>query len=264
MKTRIEEKFTQLKAAGEKAFIAYLTFGDPDLDTSCQLVLALEKAGVDIVELGIPFSDPLADGPVIQRGAERALKQEFTLKRALGAIAELRQQSQLPFLLFSYFNPLYAYGFEALVKDARQSGLDGFLITDLSVEEAEAPTQVVARAGLNLVFLVAPTSTEERIQKIARYSSGFIYAVSRAGVTGEQSSLSNSAAPLLERIRRHTELPVAVGFGLSTPEQVRQVQAFADGAVVGSAMVRCIEENLGRPDLPGKLEQYARWLQGGA
>jgi tryptophan synthase alpha chain len=264
MTTRIEEKFKQLKAAQQKAFIAYLTFGDPDLETSCQLVLALEKAGVDIVELGVPFSDPVADGPVIQRGAERALRQGFTLKKALGAIAELRKQSQLPFLLFSYFNPLYAYGFQSLVRDARQSGLDGFLITDLSVEEAKAPAGIVGDAGLNMVFLAAPTSTEERIQKIARFSSGFIYAVSRTGVTGEQSSLSNSAAPLLERIRRHTHLPVAVGFGISTPEQVRQVQAFADGAVVGSAMVRCIEENLGTPDLPSKLEQYARWLQGGS
>jgi tryptophan synthase alpha chain len=264
MTTRIQNKFALLKAKNEKAFIPYITLGDPDLETSCQLILSLEKAGADIVELGVPFSDPVADGPVIQRAAERSLRQGFTLRKALAAITELRQQTDLPFLLFSYYNPLFAYGFEALVRDASRSGIDGFLITDLSVEEAQEPARLVKETGLDLVFLAAPTSTDDRIKKIAIYSSGFIYAISRTGVTGIQSELSHSVAPLLKRIRAHSTLPVVVGFGISSPGQVNQVQAVAEGAVVGSAIVRCIEENLGDANLRDKLEHYTRWLREGA
>lgn len=260
--TRIQEKFEQLKREKRKAFIPYITLGDPDLKTTGELVLALERGGADIIELGVPFSDPLADGPVIQRAAERSLAGGFTLRRALPIIQSWRAQTQVPFLLFSYFNPLYAYGFERLVQDARESGVDGFLITDLSVEEAEEPSRLLRQAGLDLIFLAAPTSTEERIQKIARYSSGFIYAVSRTGVTGEQTAVSASVTPLLSRIRAHTTLPVAVGFGISNPDQVRQIQNLAEGAVVGSALVRFIEDHQACKDLPALVEQYARWLLG--
>jgi tryptophan synthase alpha chain len=262
MMTRIQRKWEELNGQGRKALVAYVTLGDPDLERSGEIILGLEQAGIDIVELGVPFSDPLADGPVIQRAAERALRHGFTLKKALGLVAELRKKTDLPFLLFSYYNPLYAYGFEKLTLDARSAGVDGFLITDLSVEEAGDISALVRQRELNLVFLAAPTSTEARIRKIAAYSTGFIYAVSRTGVTGEQNALSGAVAPLVERIRKHSALPVAVGFGISTPSQVREVQQVADGAVVGSALVRCIEENRLRPDLPLEVEKFARWLKG--
>jgi tryptophan synthase alpha chain len=260
MQTRIEDRFEQLKARGQKAFIPYITLGDPDLETTGELILALERGGADIIELGVPFSDPLADGPVIQRAAERALSRGFTLRKALSYIKKWRTQTSVPFLLFSYFNPLFAYGFDQLVSEARECGIDGFLITDLSVEEAEGPANIIYQAGLNLIFLVAPTSTPERIEKIAHYSSGFLYAVSRVGVTGEQSSLSDSTLPLLSKIRKQTSLPVAVGFGISNPEQIRQVQEVADGAVVGSALVRFIETHSGTENLPEQVEKYTRWL----
>jgi tryptophan synthase alpha chain len=262
MMTRIQQKWEELKRQGRKALVAYITLGDPDLEMTGEIILSLEHAGADIVELGVPFSDPLADGPVIQRAAERSLQNGFTLKKALGFIADLRKKTDLPFLLFSYYNPLYAYGFEKLTTDAKNAGVDGFLITDLSVEEAGDISVMVRRKELNLVFLAAPTSTEARIKKIAAYSTGFIYAVSRTGVTGEQTAVSGAVSPLLGRIREHSALPVAVGFGISTPAQVRQVQQVADGAVVGSALVRWIEENRQRPDLPLQVEQFTRWLKG--
>jgi tryptophan synthase alpha chain len=260
--TRITEKFEQLKRENRKAFIPYITLGDPDLQTTGELVLALERGGADIIELGVPFSDPLADGPVIQRASERSLAGGFTLRGALPSIQSWRARTDVPFLLFSYFNPLFAYGFERLVQDAHESGVDGFLITDLSVEEAEEPSRLLRQAGLDLIFLTATTSTEERIQKIARYASGFIYAVSRTGVTGEQTALSASVTPLLTRIRAHTTLPVAVGFGISNPDQIRQIHDLAEGAVVGSALVRFIEEHRDCEDLPAKVERYVRWLLG--
>jgi tryptophan synthase alpha chain len=224
--------------------------------------VALEQAGADIVELGVPFSDPLADGPVIQRAVERSLSQGFRLKEALPLIRRLREKTAIPLLLFSYYNPLFAYGFGDLARDSRECGIDGFLITDLSVEEAATPVEVMQRAGLDSIFLVAPTSTDDRIQKISSYASGFIYAISRTGVTGMQDSLSSEISPLLKRIRRHSALPVAVGFGISQPEQVREVEQAADGVVVGSAIVRCIEENRQDPRLPEIVSNFARWLKG--
>ena len=261
--TRIQQKFEQLKHQGKKAFIPYIALGDPSLEATFQIVLELEKAGADIIELGVPFSDPLADGPVIQRATERALKQGVTLKSALTMIAQLRKRTEVPFMLFSYYNPLFAYGLEALAKDAKASGLDGVLITDLSVEEAERPTKVLRQASLDSVFLTAPTSTSERIQKIARFSSGFVYAVSRTGVTGEQKSISEEVRPLVQRIRQYSALPVAVGFGISQPGQVAEIWRQADGAVVGSSIVRCIEENLENPRLAEKVGEFTCWLRGG-
>lgn len=261
--TRIQKTFNQLRRNEKKAFIPYITLGDPDLGSTRQIILELEKAGADIIELGVPFSDPLADGPVIQRAFERALRNRFTLKQGLGLISGLRKETELPFVLFSYYNPLFAYGFDLLARDAKASGIDGFLITDLSVEEAERPLAILKKSELDSIFLAAPTSTEERIQKIAAFSSGFVYAVSRTGVTGAQKSVSEEVAPLISRIRQHTGLPIAVGFGISNPEQVHEVCLQADGAVVGSAIVRCIEENLNHPRLAEKVGDYARWLRGG-
>jgi tryptophan synthase alpha chain len=261
--SRIQQRFLELKQQGKKAFIPYLTLGDPNLETSFQVVLELEKSGADIIELGVPFSDPLADGPVIQRATERALRHGCTLPAALSMIAELRKRSEVPLLLFSYYNPLFAYGLESLAREARACGVDGVLITDLSVEEAEMPVRQLREAQLDSVFLAAPTSTEERIQKIARLSSGFVYAVSRTGVTGEQKSISDEVQPLVDRIRRHCSLPIAVGFGISEPAQVAEICRYADGAVVGSAIVRCLEQNLKHPRLAENVGAFTRWLRGG-
>jgi tryptophan synthase alpha chain len=261
--TRIQRKLQQLKSDGKKAFIAYITLGDPDLESTSQLVLALERAGVDIIELGVPFSDPLADGPVIQRASERALRNGFTLRKGLGLVSELRKRTELPLVLFSYYNPLFSYGFESLARQARTEGVDGFLITDLSVEEAQAPVGILRETGLDTIFLAAPTSTQKRIEAIAHFSSAFIYAVSRTGVTGMQTSVSEEVVPLVARIRVHSDLPVVVGFGISHPEQVREIDLHADGVVVGSAIVRCIEKNLGQARLAEKVAEFTCWLKGG-
>ncbi|MEW5974464.1 MAG: tryptophan synthase subunit alpha [Acidobacteriota bacterium] len=261
--TRIQSKLTQLRREGRGALIPFITMGDPSLEMTGELILQLERSGADIIELGIPFSDPLADGPVIQRASERALARGVTVRKALQLVAHVRRQTEVPLLLFSYFNPLFACGFEALSREARICGVDGFLITDLSVEEAQGPVQTMRQQGLDTVFLAAPTSTDKRIESIARFSSGFIYAVSRTGVTGEQKSLSADVAPLLQRIRKQSDLPVAVGFGISEPSQVQEVWRLADAAVVGSAMVRCIEEHGVQPDLCARVGNFTRWLKGG-
>jgi len=261
--TRIQQKFQELKNQSRKAFIPYITLGDPDLEQTYHLILELERAGADIVELGVPFSDPLADGPVIQRAAERALRSGFTLRRGLELVTRLRKKSDLPLILFSYYNPLFAYGFESLASDARASGVDGLLITDLSVEEASLPVGILRKRNLDTIFLAAPTSTEDRIVRIAGLSSGFIYAISRTGVTGMQQSISEEVAPLVNRIRLHSDLPIVVGFGISKPGQVREIGLQADGAVVGSAIVRCIEENLGDVRLAEKVGEFTHWLKGG-
>lgn len=258
--TRISELFDICRQKHRKAFIAYLTAGDPHLDQTVSLILALERGGADLIELGIPFSDPIADGPVIQRASERALRTGTKLPRILDIVAELRRHSQIPLLLFSYLNPLLRYGFDRLAEDAAAVGVDGVLLTDLCVEEAEERVSKLRERNLDTVFLAAPTSTERRLRLVADYSSGFIYLVSRTGVTGEQASLSQSAAPLTRRMRELTDLPLAVGFGIGTPEQVAEVAEIADGVVVGSAIVRQIEKSAAHPDLTGQVEQFTRWL----
>ena len=263
MISRIQQRFEQIQQSGRKALVAYITLGDPDLTTSSKIIVELAKAGADVIELGVPFSDPLADGPVIQRATERALKSGFTVAAGLKLISALRAEVEAPFVLFSYYNPLYAYGLRPLTEHAKAAGIDGVLITDLSVEEAREPVSVLQKGFLDRIFLVAPTSTDERIRKIADLCSGFIYAVSRTGVTGEQPSISAEVTPLLQRIRRYSDLPIAVGFGISTPDQVAEVCEHADAAVVGSAIVRCVEDNLGDPHLPQKVGEFARWLRGG-
>jgi tryptophan synthase alpha chain len=261
-RTRIGNLFATCKAENRKAFIAYLTAGDPRPEQTAPLVLALERGGADLIELGVPFSDPIADGPVIQRASDRALRAGMTLPKLLQIVSEIRRHSEIPLLLFSYLNPLLRYGFEKLARDASAVGVDGVLLTDLCIEEATEPVQRLREQGLDTIFLAAPTSTERRLRLVAEHSSGFVYLVSRTGVTGEQESVSQAAAPLARRMRELTELPLAVGFGISRPEQVSEVAQIADGVVVGSAIVKCIEKNLGEPDLDARLEAFTRHLTG--
>lgn len=261
--SRIPALFARLKAEGKPGLVAYITAGDPSPEMTPRLVAALERGGADLIELGVPFSDPIADGPVIQRGSDRALKAGTTLVRVLEMARKIRAASEIPLLLFSYLNPLLRYGFESLARDAKAAGIDGVLMTDASVEEAGQYVAVMRAAGLDTVFLAAPTSTEERLALVARYSTGFIYLVSRTGVTGEQSSVSASVAPLIEAVRRHTELPLAVGFGISTHEQFASIASQAGAAVVGSALVRFIEEHAAYAGLEAGLEAFTRRLKYG-
>lgn len=256
--TRIQRLFDELRAQGRAALVAYITAGDPTPATTPDVIRALERAGADLIELGVPFSDPIADGPVIQRGAARALQAGMSVARVLEIAREVRTRSEIPLLLFSYLNPLLRYGFERLAKDAVEAGIDGVLLTDLSVEEAESHVPVLRAAGLDTVFLAAPTSTPERLRLVARYSSGFIYLVSRTGVTGERSDLSGSAETLVAAMRAETDLPLAVGFGISTPDQAASVARVADGVVIGSAFVRFVEQNAASQGMPARLESFTR------
>jgi tryptophan synthase alpha chain len=261
--TRIGRLFERLRAEHRAALIAYITAGDPSPARTPALVAALERGGADLIELGVPFSDPIADGPVIQRGSERALKAGTTVAKVLEIAAEIRKHSQIPLLLFTYMNPVLRYGLQALARDAVAHGIDGCLLTDLSVEEAEPYIAAMRHAGLDTVFLAAPTSTERRLKLVAEYSTGFIYLISRTGVTGEQAALSGGVAPLVDSMRRITRLPLAVGFGISTAGQACAVGAIADAVVVGSAFVRVIEQNAANPDLEPKLQALARELSSG-
>jgi tryptophan synthase alpha chain len=257
---RITQQFKNLHVSGEKAFIPFIMAGDPDLETTIRLVPHLERAGSHIVELGIPFSDPVADGPTIQRAGARALRHQYKLRDYLQAVKDIRKVSEVPLLLFSYFNPIFQYGLEPLARDARAAGIDGVLVTDMTPEESNPYCASMEAHDLDCVFLVAPTSSDERVAKIAACSRGFIYIVSRTGVTGAQQDLSSSVAPTVERVHRHTALPVAVGFGISRPEHVRAVWAVADGAVVGSAIVAEMEKARDLRDLPAQIAGYCRWL----
>ncbi|HEY1206364.1 MAG: tryptophan synthase subunit alpha [Bryobacteraceae bacterium] len=263
MPTRIGRLFDGLRAANRKALIGYLTAGDPSLERTPALVAALVGGGVDLVELGVPFSDPIADGPVIQRASERALRAGASLRCVLEIARQIRRASEVPLLLFTYLNPVLRYGVAALAKDAAAAGIDGVLLTDLSVEEAAPHVALLHAQKLDTVFLAAPTSTEARLRLIAQYSSGFAYLVSRTGVTGERDSLAASAAPLVQAMRRVTDLPLAVGFGISRPEHVAAAGALADGVVVGSAIVHLIEQYAADPDLEARLEDFARALKRG-
>jgi len=260
--TRIENKFAQLKSEGRKGFIPYITAGDPSLDVTHDLILALEKTGADIIELGVPFSDPIADGPVIQRATERALHSGVRLQKVLELGARVRKQSGIPLVLFSYYNPLLRYGLENLARDAVKAGFDGVLATDLTVEESDEYVRVMRGAGLNTIFLAAPTSSRQRMKKIAETSSGFLYAVSRTGVTGEQQALASDLKEFLQALRSHTKAPIAVGFGISRPEHVQAVWQEADAAVVGSSIVKEVEKHIGKADLVDKVAAFAGWLKG--
>src|ERR1022692_5354710 len=243
--------------------IAYLTAGDPSPEATPSFIQALERGGADLIELGVPFSDPIADGPVIQQAGDRALAAGTTLAKVLDIAVKVRKRSEIPLLLFTYLNPVLRYGFEKLARDAKAAGIDGCLLTDASVEEAGDYVKVMREAGLDTVFLAAPTSTERRLKLVAEYSSGFVYLVSRTGITGERDSLSDAVAPLVRAMRAITDLPLAVGFGISKPEHVAELGRQVEAVVVGSAFVRLIEKNLDNPSLEIQLESFTRELKHG-
>ena len=257
---RIEEAFIHLKQQGRKGFIPFITAGDPDLATTEQILIELHHAGATVIELGVPFSDPMADGPVIQRASERALKNSFGLQDLLDMAARARKQIDTPIILFSYFNPLLQFGVKRLAQTAKDSGIDGILVTDLTPEESGDFQAELRANSLDMILLVAPTSTDERLKLVAKHASGFVYAVSRAGVTGARDTVSAEAEKLVTRMRQFTSLPIAVGFGISTAEQVRDVHRYADAVVVGSAIVAEMERLGGASDIAQKIGKFARAL----
>ncbi len=261
--SRITERFQLLTSEARKAFIPYITAGDPDLATTEQLLGALAEAGADVIELGVPFSDPMADGPVIQRASERALQNPIGIEDILPLVTRFKQKFDVPILLFTYFNPLLQFAGEKMGEALQTAGVDGVLITDLIPEEADAFVAQMRAAGIDTIFLVAPTSTDERMKLIARYSTGFVYVVARTGVTGLGEQMSSEVKSIVERVRRATDLPVAVGFGISTHEHVAAVWSYADGAVVGSRLVLEIEKNLGADDLVQKVATLTKQLING-
>jgi tryptophan synthase alpha chain len=259
--SRISERFARLRERGEKALIPYITAGDPDLATTEALVLELEAAGADIVELGVPFSDPLVDGVEIQRATLRGLESGTNLDGIFATVRSIRRRSEIPILLMTSFNPVFRYGEERAAAGAREAGIDAYLITDLPPEEAAGWKRVAAAQALDTIFLLAPTSTPERIDCAARLGAGFIYCVSRTGVTGARAELPPGLQELIERIRQGTDLPIAVGFGISNQDHVRQVAQWADGVVVGSAVVAIVGRE-GRSAAPA-VGRFVRELKAG-
>src|SRR6266853_5525612 len=239
--TRISKRFAELRASGELGIVAYIVAGDPSLDASLKYVLALAEGGADFIELGVPFSDPLADGPTIQHASERALKSGTTLAGVIDLVRRIRHSSQVPLILFSYYNPILQMGLEKFARAASEAGADGVLVTDLTPEESADYRRIVAAHHLDTVFLGEPTSTDERLAKIAAVSSGFLYLISRTGVTGAKDALPDDLPALLRRARNVTQLPIAVGFGISLPGHVSVLGGLADAAVIGSALVSEIE-----------------------
>ena len=258
--SRIRETFASLKRAGRGGFIPFITAGDPDLATTELLLIELAAAGADIIELGVPFSDPVADGETIQRASERALRKGVTLPHVLTCAARAKQHIDVPIVLFSYFNPLLSFGRNRLANEAKEAGVDAVLVTDLIPEEAETWTETLIQFELDPIFLVAPTTSDKRLKQIARQARGFIYAVSRAGVTGARDEMTGDAEALVKRVRSVSDLPVAVGFGISTAEQVREVWRFADAAVIGSAIVSQIEKLGSSADFVQRVGRFARSL----
>lgn len=256
MTTRITEKFSQLRARKEKALIIYLTAGDPSLETTKKLFFSLEEAGVDILEIGVPFSDPTADGPVIQEASQRALKAGTTLAGVLKMIAEVREVSQIPVVLFGYFNPIFSYGLEKFARDAQVAGVDGILVVDLPHEESPELRAYTDAAGIDFISLIAPTTDTARMKKIAAGATGFLYYISITGITGTAAPKIAAIKTDIEKIQKISKLPVAVGFGISRPEQASEIAGFADGIVIGSAVVRLIDENKNNSDLVKIVSKY--------
>jgi len=258
--TRISKRFAALRESGEMGIVAYITAGDPTLEATHKFVLALAEAGADVIELGIPFSDPLADGPTIQRASERALKSHTTLAQVIDLVRELRKSSEVPIVLFSYYNPVLQMGLEKFASAAADAGADGVLITDLTPEESDDYRRILAAHHLDTVFLGAPTSTDDRLAKIAAASSGFLYLISRTGVTGAKDALPDDLPALLRRARKVTQLPIAVGFGISLPGHVSVLGGLADAAVVGSALVSEIEKATAAGSVPAAIDAAANAL----
>lgn len=257
---RIVERFARLKAGGRKGLVVYIGAGDPNLDATRQLAIALDQAGVDVLELGVPFSDPLADGLVNQLAAQRGLASRTTPPGILETVAALRKSSQIPIVLYIYYNIVHRMGTESFIAAAAQAGVDGLLILDLPPEEADHYERWMREAGLCHIYLIAPTTPDARIELIARRASGFIYYVSREGVTGMQASLSDTIGTMTAKIRAHSDLPIAVGFGISSPEQARQVASHADAVVVGSAVVNRIAEGGSDPRMVPAVAAFVQSL----
>jgi len=260
---RIQKTFARLKAKGEKALITFIVAGDPNLNASKELIFGLEKSGADIIELGIPFSDPMADGPTIQAASERALKNGVTLSDVLKLVREVRKKSHVPIILFGYYNPIFIYGVKRFAKDAKDAGADGVLVVDLPPEEAQELKVHTDRNGLDLIFLLTPTSDDSRMRLVAEMASGFIYYVSVAGITGARKELSDTIQKYVRKVRQFTPLPVGVGFGISTPQQVMEVSRYADAVIVGSAIVKVIEGSYGSPGLTKRVERFVSGLKKG-
>jgi len=255
---RITQKFGELSEAGELGLVAYITAGDPSLDATEKIVLAVAEAGADVIELGVPFSDPVADGPTIQRASERALRNGVTLAAVLGLVRELRTRTEIPLVLFSYFNPILQMGIAKFADAAASAGADGVLATDLTPEESAEYRAVLRSRGLDTIFLAAPTSTDARLARIAGVSTGFLYLISRTGVTGARESLAEELPALVRRVRKSTPLPIAVGFGISLPTHVTVLGGIADAAVVGSAVMAAIEK---APDANAAAESAANLVR---
>jgi tryptophan synthase alpha chain len=262
VKSRITEAFVRIRADKRPGLVTYTTAGDPDLARSGDILQALDRGGADVIEVGVPFSDPLADGPVIQRATERALAAGGNLRSTLALIEKIRPRLTAPVVVFSYANPLLRMGVERFAQAAASAGVDGVLALDLPIEEAGGFRETLAAAGLDTIFLLSPTTTDERIRKAAELGRGFLYGISRLGVTGARDRVASGAETLVKRIRAHTSLPIALGFGISRPEQVAEVTKYADAAVVGSALVALIAEHGGSRDLADRVETYVRWLRG--
>lgn len=262
--SRLAAAFARMRAAGEPGLVAYVTAGDPTLERTAEILVALAEGGADVLEVGVPFSDPLADGPVIQRASERALAGGTTLRRTLEMIRHARSRVDAPIVLFTYANPILRMGEDVFVKAAADAGVDGVLVLDLPVEEAGSFRDRLVEAGLDPIFLLSPTTTDERMAASAALGRGFLYVISRLGVTGARDELAGDVEPLVRRVRARSTLPLALGFGISKPEHVAQVGRWADAAVVGSALVNVIAEHGASPDVAQRAGAYVRWLKGHA
>lgn len=261
--SRLAPTFERLRQSHTPGLVTYVTAGDPDLPRSREILIALARGGADVIEVGVPFSDPIADGPAIQRASERALRAGGNLSATLDLVASVRKDIQAPLVLFTYVNPVLRLGVDDFVNRAGAAGVDGVLLLDLPIEEAEPTRRALDAHGIDQIFLVSPTTTDERLKEAARLGRGFLYAISRLGVTGTRDVVATTAKPLVDRIRAATSLPVALGFGVSTPDHVKEIVGFADAAVVGSAIVQQIAksaENGGNP--AAEVERFVRWLKG--
>lgn len=259
--SRIEQRFAQLRDAGRTGLVTYVTAGDPDLARSAAIIRRLDQAGADVLEIGVPFSDPLADGPVIQRATERALAAGVTLAGVLDMLKTIRPTISAPVVIFSYANPILRMGLERFVTEARAAGVDGVLTLDMPPEEGETFRNAFAGAGIDTIFLLSPTTTVERIRRASELGGGFLYGISRLGVTGVRDTVDDSARELAMRVKAETTMPLALGFGISRPEHVKAIGQFADAAVVGSALVKVIAEHGQAPGLLDEVERYVRWLR---
>ncbi|MBN1663627.1 MAG: tryptophan synthase subunit alpha [Deltaproteobacteria bacterium] len=255
---RIEDKLHHLKRKGEKALIFYLTAGDPGLEETLEIIRCLDMSGVDILEIGVPFSDPTADGPVIQAASQRALKKNATLSNILDLVGKVRLFSEIPIVLFGYFNPIFIYGCEKFARRAKEAGVDGVLVVDLPFEESHELKRHTDALGIDFIALIAPTTSDERIRNISAHAGGFLYYISITGVTGTSKPQPDDVRKEVSRIKKITALPVVVGFGITTPQEAAQIAVWADGIVVGSAFVKLIEENSGKADMIAKAASFAK------